>query len=249
MITQADIEFMKTTWMAFGGWTKEQQEWAKKNWNHFTLRNGYYNVVYFRDDTCYRLRAGYQLPAEEKWFFRNDTQTLFSVTDTVLECGSDIIEVPANLLEYVRECLKRKDIGEFELRTTNIGCTYISTVSFDELEESKFDQPAIRFCRRKSASKFVEYPIQCCNGIYKITGYEHAQSGLRLAHAIDRKGFAGVKFKNQKTDYWYMVEKMVIDDRGVCHHWYLPTENCTPAIPILCRFYVEAGQLTKYQHN
>ena len=128
--TQEQIQMMKNNREALCFWPEELQKWAEENRNEFGfLKNKAGDLCRVgccdmgAEEMVYRLRPDYELP-QERWFYSTTRQEL------LLEkhCFKDVdgwIEVPPEILDYVRDCLKRDDIGEFEFRVPKAGDWYI----------------------------------------------------------------------------------------------------------------------------
>lgn len=210
---QAMVDRLKTTWTAFGGLTKDEQEFLeqhKTSCKWLSLGAGWVSAEHYKfmdKGTVFRLKADFQLPVERWWYCNEDhtLQDVSSIPSFVSHGGC--VEVSPDDLAYVKAVIERKDLGlpEWEYRMTTPGCEYISAYGEHSfMIEGDIDKPAMRFVRKtKPEAKFdanckVTLPTFCpekktvqkefdvyqdANKILRVKGFAH---NSRIAENKDR---------------------------------------------------------------
>jgi hypothetical protein len=176
---QAMVDRLKTTWTAFGGLSKEEQEFLKENQKDTIEYDVYGNGSSFEtgdemyDGMLLRIRPDFQLPKEEpkeRWFFNVHSKNI--TKDTIL-CDDDIdagwIEITAEQKAYLETKPKAEAGFEWVLKVHEQGyarwmdfngdyCGY-GVVTDEELNHIRWVRVPV-----KVESKFVD-GVALINGI------------------------------------------------------------------------------------
>lgn len=253
------VERLKTTWTAFGGLTKEEQEFIKQNEKRVAKISDegicdYSNIMHFNEFAIYRLSPDFQLPAPEpeRWLYNKQFHLIHEVTktDDFGICRDYTIEIPAEDVPYVKKCIElhkqgKVNLGEFEFRK---GILFDDIIIFDDMsiEKSLSEVPNqyafVRKSKPQPQALFVEYPISNEAGQY------YCLIGTEVFDKIDNipihelpsiVGFAGVRFV-EGGQTWHMNTCALVDEFGAFTDYEnVNGDRTKPATPIAARFYVK----------
>ena len=232
---QKCVEKLKTTWTTIGGLTLDEKMFIEKN-----IRSCVEIDIYgceteaelpIRIGALIRLKADFQIQEPARRWYCNELRKLHENSIKVFKGD---IEVPASDIEYVRDCLKRPDIAEFEYRMTTAGCGYINFYGQVDTQ-TPYEAMAMRFVRKakpvaKMVQKFVEYPITIQDGHFYVCGLVHIPDHCSLHELPSMVGFTGeILFQcSNKTKEW----------KAWGHEMTMCSSDGVPATPIAARFYI-----------
>jgi len=197
-----------------------------------------------------------QLPEEpeSRWFLSNNSSVLSDCTvydkgEIGILLSAGFKEIPEDKLEYVRECLKRDDIAEFEYRLAEENEVYVACPTGGRVKAAIFwgKRLGMVFVRRSPKSHWVECDIKPnVEGFYLV----HCQNQpglkfntLRLDKASVLHGFGGLQFEEQYgrniDDGWFM-QLGAFYSEGEINGGIMFCPDAKPATPVRARFWVEA---------
>lgn len=255
-MTKEEIVELQTTWTAFGGLSKEEQEFLKEHKKYvyqvFDNGNGPMGCCdVLSISLLYRLSPAFQLPAPEPdWLWYNPNRHTVCDKDGVYFSDTDLsnpigcIEIPADEVPYVKKCIElhrrgKVNLDEFEFRNIKEGVkeTWIVPCT-GLLHTGKLldDTDSPLFVRKpaKEPSKFVEYPVfihdRYTLGYRCVVSHIH-NSEVPLHKLTSIVGFAGVKFRHDDGYETSWIEALN----------FIQADE-TPATPIAARFYVKESK-------
>jgi hypothetical protein len=228
------IERLKQNWTAFGGLTKEEQEflWEHKKdvgiFSYMCLHDiGGWNL----DSPCavYRLRPDFQLPepVKERWVFDTETKEVLLFHNTML-ADYRRIEITAEQKAYLEAKPEPVEGFEWVLKVPEKGDNWMAECGFVCCGDPNPDMSlnGIRWTQVPVEPRFVEYPIFFGDVWWKCA-IEHKNVVARLHELLSIVGFTGdVLFHYADgSEQW----RYTLTDRN---------RDGTPATPIKARFYI-----------